>query len=745
MAEGIPQASLAYASLSFKGVDGNGSVFEIDTVPPRYVQSANITTYLNNSAAKAEVVLFDPSWKVIESLLLSTQGSVVGLTFGYVDGLVSPEFLLKVVSYTPSFEIDGVILTISMIGAMGTSDANAQVKSRSWVDTEKNPLTINQILEKIASENGWKLSAADIKPILERQGYSSSDPTNRLYTQNKETDIAFLKRISVEAFTTAGSDHAINFYIDDSTDPPTLNFRPTDKQSDAVRGYIYQREADGKLISYEPDLGSVGKLIAAGAGEISTTSYDPITGGQYNVNINNNTIAKEHIVVGDNKTPSYDYEPTSNTHGRNLTISGVTQEMARARLATHWEIMRRATAKASATIIGDPTIKVRDIIEVLVLTPDFTPHFTSGVWEVHEVTHDIKPGEYITQLTLGRTTVGAGNLSANILNTIPKPKNKLGSPDAPTVPSSALSVASPTVSNLGTFNTSISNSLSSTFSSIAGSISSGISNLDFADLEQGLHNNFNSFLSFSGGIDNAINIANGMLEGGIGDINFNNVSSVVNTANGIAESSNSFKNTNPVVSSTYDIKNVSKFFTSGLKNGVNSFSDAGSSVLSTITGLSLPSINADRILDNFNTDYFNNSLVQSIGGKTPLEKIEDYAMSSGIFRDILSNPDRSIGSIMGISNSVLSFPNDVKSIFNANSSLTSLQVDDLVDNNKIFELTKTISEVMNNNEFAFDSFPTLKSKLTEAASDMLSKLKNQVPSYFSGLESSVRNSGLWVP
>ena len=65
-----------------------------------------------------------------------------------------------------------------------------------------------------------------------------------------------------------------------------------------------------------------------------------------------------------------------------------------------WQRMFDHQLEGTIVVVGDTSLKPEQNIEVIVLMPNGTPHYTSGVYRVNKVTHTITPGKFETKMEL---------------------------------------------------------------------------------------------------------------------------------------------------------------------------------------------------------------------------------------------------------------------------------------------------------------------------------------------------------
>lgn len=148
-----------YVFVNFKIGNYNAS-----PLPPQHVQSVSLERFNGEGScfAKGQIVLYDETaLKVEHELAKAGLSNECEFSFGYVgpNAPKSPTFKMKVTDWTTQFKNDGsMTLNIEI-----TSDA-APSYAKPKADTYEN-MKIEDIIKKIAKEEGWKVRADSIEPI----------------------------------------------------------------------------------------------------------------------------------------------------------------------------------------------------------------------------------------------------------------------------------------------------------------------------------------------------------------------------------------------------------------------------------------------------------------------------------------------------------------------------------------------------------------------------------------------------
>ena len=149
-----PPTGVYYVFINFK--IGN---FDASPLPPQHVNSLSIEMGSTDTFAKGQLVVYDDTAIQIEDVLAGGADRCE-LEFGYT-GANQPriKYKLKVVNYSLQFKNDGSSeLTLSLTS--GAVDSIAAPKTKSYIG-----MSIEQIVQDIAKEEGWTVKADSIEPI----------------------------------------------------------------------------------------------------------------------------------------------------------------------------------------------------------------------------------------------------------------------------------------------------------------------------------------------------------------------------------------------------------------------------------------------------------------------------------------------------------------------------------------------------------------------------------------------------
>lgn len=302
------------------------------------------------------------------------EGRTLEWAFGY-PGNVSPVFSATIFVTEPSFDAyGGLALTIYAYDAV--ANAVWQTRQKTWRDPHGEArITHSEVVELLAAENGWN---ARVEP--------TGDYVEEIH-QAGISDWDFLHNVLAPDAVARDPEKqgAYRVWFDDANN--TLHFAPVDLTQQPVRVYTFATENDDPvLLFFRPRVDTKKPDAQAGAG---TTAAD--VDGSGNVvsgastaqsgtgNFRMDGTTREYAYVPDAAGPAAQKDGDS-------TASG---QATAAQAAEQIEYL-----EADITVVGDPFIRANDIVSVWNVGQKF-----SGRYLVHEVSHNVGPGGFITEIT----------------------------------------------------------------------------------------------------------------------------------------------------------------------------------------------------------------------------------------------------------------------------------------------------------------------------------------------------------
>lgn len=334
--------------------------------------------------------LFDPNWSETETLLIQ-QGEEIQFQYGYTEGIKSPIFTGMVMEYTPVFTIDGVKLTISGISWIAKTD-DSTVSRRDWGEKD-----IHEIVQTIADEHGWMADIDECLEILENDDLEVAQPVKAKWVQQRMTDMAFIAHI-LQPKAVRKKDKVANYKLAFDDAKRVLHFHPPRDDKGPRFVYKFMRDPMSEVISFAPQVdGKV--MLRKGAGVSAQPFIDRQT-GYYDKVVHNDASTGEKILLGG----PYTYTATTDNEDYQVTEFRPVRDQQQADLAARdrFYIAANHIFQGVLVIMGDPRLAQFDIIRIIVLLPDGSLHYTTGLYRVDRIVDEIGEGQFTTTLEVSR-------------------------------------------------------------------------------------------------------------------------------------------------------------------------------------------------------------------------------------------------------------------------------------------------------------------------------------------------------
>lgn len=378
---------------------------------PRSLQSFTYTNETNDTGTFS-LQIVDPQWDFVDKAIIEAYDSKnvpVTFNFGYRDcgGIHSRTYNGWLTNVTPSFYIDGLMLTIEGTGTLAElslikrSDSYPS-KLRDGVD---NFLRIDEIVSWIAKKHGFVPDVEPCKEIKVTDGLGATEPTQMRFIQNNMTDLQFIRNILIPlAVSEKTGESGYVLHVDDDT--KRLVFKPEQKRLAPERTFIYMREAKSEVISFEVDYN--GSFLSAMTGtEKVTVPYIDANTGEIGVVEKHSDNTPEKVYLSGFKVPfplTTAMRIKDNT-GLISTLPELNKAVAEARaMSRYFNAWNSMLVKAKLTIVGDDNddIKRAKTCKVIVRKPDGKEHPVSGNWYIYGQVHEVSGGRWTTTLELQR-------------------------------------------------------------------------------------------------------------------------------------------------------------------------------------------------------------------------------------------------------------------------------------------------------------------------------------------------------
>lgn len=333
----------------------DGKVYDIDV---NFIRSLNIhrsTDVLGTFEFTIEDT-FDLALEQKFMKLITEEVNDLSFQYGWAEGEKSPWYCGKIYDYTPAFH-PNFALSITAKGYL--DDKEREAHSRSFKGKK-----ISDIVSDMCKAEGWKMVALD-----------ESDPLDEELTivqGNVQTIDIIREKLEPEAMKGSKPFH---FYLETTAEGANAYFVTVDKFSVVKKNYNFLINAGnyGSVISFEPAYnGSQVAVLAEEAG-----FFD----------------------IGTNEISVYGSEAKGGG-ATDLTIYGsTTPDRMKPLLQNKWFEKNFGCYNATLVIVGDPTIRPMEYINIMPMRPDGSIHHTGGTYLVKEVVDEIG-GTYTTTLTL---------------------------------------------------------------------------------------------------------------------------------------------------------------------------------------------------------------------------------------------------------------------------------------------------------------------------------------------------------
>jgi len=390
-----------FATMQFRFEESSDPNIQLDPIPPNYIISFTYEDTVATSADTVNIELFDTTWTTIEDLIIAKHNKLQ-FRFGWSLGKKSVWKKITVVSHTPTFEINGIRLSIE--GYDETVSSNDEAKTRDWSDKQY----IHEIVQAIADENGWNYDNQSIettKKVLDEEGKS------KIFVQKQKADLSFIKDDLLKY--SQNEDDLGGFLCWYDVDTNTLYFRTPELSAPVVKTYLVHRDRMGEVISFAPDLGDGSLQRQIGAINTRMVGLDPFKKELIDVNIDNKKSTDGKILLGE-YIPDQEIKSTGGA-GRFFRKATLTSDAATIVAKQRWFERFNMFFTAEMEVVGDPSIKPGTNIGVICLDSNNSPFYCSGKFYVESVTHSIDNGNFISHIKMWKNAMRDGAINAKTI------------------------------------------------------------------------------------------------------------------------------------------------------------------------------------------------------------------------------------------------------------------------------------------------------------------------------------------
>lgn len=426
---------------------------------PDHLIQANVKMSVGGIGATLDLTLFDREFIPLE-IMLSTQavnenaGKEIQFRWGYTDlsGRINPALHIKnarwyngkLIEVVPTYSQEGVTLQAQVVAA-SYEKGHDRPKRRGFVTAgtgqkQRTYFSIGDAVRKICEENQWALDMRkeEEPEIIEQWDSPGNTLPNPISLIQKEgqSDLQFLKELASMCRTKAtikdkgffGSDKEIKntyggrggYEVWFESVPPTggvanygtLHFYPPRWSEDAIRSFYINMDEQTEVISFTPQI-SHGIMTKLGADACEAVCFETLS---KRIDVLKADDLEEEGIFTTPAGGDYIWN-AKESRARRIRRVFHSRECAKVDCKNEWYTWNRAVQSAQLVIQGDPRILPKDMVWVFFFTPTirevsaYTEQvqlknkilYSSGKYQVQDVTHTISGGTYQTTLALQTT------------------------------------------------------------------------------------------------------------------------------------------------------------------------------------------------------------------------------------------------------------------------------------------------------------------------------------------------------
>lgn len=364
-------------SLTLELSFGTGTDIKVYRPVPESLVSLEQFYKADGQYGVTEITLFDPSSYIVETDIARANRRI-RFRFGWLDG-------------RQSGFIDADILTVMATPMPTGSNVLMRVASKETallmrVHNRAFTGRVSEIVERICLE---QKIAYDIEPTGENPGDSGP------YRQLWQSDFDFISMLATRAVSRSG-ETGYRVAVHDNR----LVFSPGHPSSArVVRRYVYTRDANSEVIGFQPASRSTA-LFTLGGGDIEVHGVDPLKKKAVKVVYGPNDPPPGFRVPQTAKSTLKPPDQSVGDTGRFYAVP-----FDRLPNIEYWAAARFTKARAVGftavlTIMGDPSLRPGDFVEVLFPLDNGQMHPSSGIYLVYEVVNRVTEQGFVTILTL---------------------------------------------------------------------------------------------------------------------------------------------------------------------------------------------------------------------------------------------------------------------------------------------------------------------------------------------------------
>lgn len=370
--------------------------YELSSLPPNYLISFSLNKSPSSNASGSDftISIFDARWDEVEEALMKAayvnEGreytTQVRFMYGYAEGEQSPVYnAYSVLTYTVDLKSSGVILVITGI----LKDSVDNMTPMTLGTGTNNP---TQAAKEISKKLGYQIDDRNFDASK-----NMDLPNAEQYSLINDNPIKYISTVlAPQAIRESDGSTGYKFWLDDTTDPPSANFRPFEATQETVRSYVYQKGVNTTVLDLQMNI----EWMFGGTGISQTTTR--VTSQVIDANgtvreLSQDLDSARTIVTGNRSLTS----PTQST--RNINGSGYSASQMDAILKYRLSSDHTAGYEGTIRVMGEIGIKVSDRIRLIVLTEGGILHHSSGVYMIKQISDNISAGEFTTSMQIWKT------------------------------------------------------------------------------------------------------------------------------------------------------------------------------------------------------------------------------------------------------------------------------------------------------------------------------------------------------
>lgn len=386
-------------------------VYTPNTGPRRLMSFTSVRRTEISGYNRFEAVLFDENWYEVESLLAMNYRNLL-FRYGYYtpDGnMLSNWASGSITNLIPQIVIDGVILNITGQSLAFNRDHYQcfERRYRTWGGAKYR---ISDIVQQIANENDWILwDWTSTKALTDFSDLYDTMPIDKEYHQMGMTDLAFIKHILIpHALTDSDEIGGYRLWFNDQMttkwEKPIIFFKPYDYEVKTItREYRFMRGhmGYGEVKEWNPDLSERWKAVL-GANFMKNTGIGDVDKSVVTY-LAKSKVTKENI--GQDRARDFFQRIVSGriSTGNDVnTRVAINEDIRKFFVQSCRDAHLGGVIRAELVITGDPNRNPHEQIRVICVTNDGTTHYSSGIYEIVEITDLIDLSGYTTTMQLNK-------------------------------------------------------------------------------------------------------------------------------------------------------------------------------------------------------------------------------------------------------------------------------------------------------------------------------------------------------